>query len=41
MAFPDVPQARTLRSIELFGAEAMPMLDRHFGGLGRVGHPAH
>ena len=37
MALPNVPQARTLRSMERFGAEVMPMLDRHFGGLARIG----
>jgi alkanesulfonate monooxygenase SsuD/methylene tetrahydromethanopterin reductase-like flavin-dependent oxidoreductase (luciferase family) len=39
MALPNVPQARTLRSMERFGAEVMPMLDRHFGGLARIGRP--
>jgi alkanesulfonate monooxygenase SsuD/methylene tetrahydromethanopterin reductase-like flavin-dependent oxidoreductase (luciferase family) len=37
MALPNVPRARTLRSMERFGAEVMPMLDRHFGGLARIG----
>jgi alkanesulfonate monooxygenase SsuD/methylene tetrahydromethanopterin reductase-like flavin-dependent oxidoreductase (luciferase family) len=40
MALPDVPQSRTLRSMERFGAEVMPMLDRHFGDLARIGHSA-
>ena len=40
MALPNVPQSRTLRSMEQFGAEVMPILDRHFGGLARIGHSA-
>jgi alkanesulfonate monooxygenase SsuD/methylene tetrahydromethanopterin reductase-like flavin-dependent oxidoreductase (luciferase family) len=40
MGLPDMPQARTLRSMERFGAEVMPMLERHFGGLAHIGRPA-
>ena len=38
MGLPGMPQARTLRSMERFGTEVMPKLDRHFGGLARIGH---
>ncbi|HEY7581959.1 MAG TPA: hypothetical protein VH855_30540 [Acetobacteraceae bacterium] len=34
-----IPQARTLRSMERFGAEVMPRLEQHFGGLAHIGHP--
>jgi len=40
MALPGVPQARTLRSMERFGAEVMPRIAKHFGGLDRIGTPA-
>jgi len=39
MGLPAMPQARTLRSMERFGSEVMPKLDRHFGGLAHIGHP--
>jgi alkanesulfonate monooxygenase SsuD/methylene tetrahydromethanopterin reductase-like flavin-dependent oxidoreductase (luciferase family) len=39
MALPGMPQLRTLRSMERFGAEVMPKLERHFGDLARIGHP--
>ena len=40
MGLPGLPQARTLRSMERFGAEVMPVLERHFGGLAQIGHAA-
>jgi hypothetical protein len=33
-------QDRTLRSMELFGKDVMPRIDRAVGGLARVGHAA-
>lgn len=39
MAIPGIPQARTMKSIERFGAEVMPQLARQFGGLDKVGAP--
>src|SRR5262249_50200133 len=38
IGLPGIPQARTLRSMERFGAEVMPRVAKHFGGLERVGH---
>lgn len=37
MALPGIPQARILRSMERFGAEVMPRIAKHFGGLDRIG----
>ena len=39
MGLPAMPQARILRSMERFGSEVMPKLERHFGGLAHIGHP--
>jgi alkanesulfonate monooxygenase SsuD/methylene tetrahydromethanopterin reductase-like flavin-dependent oxidoreductase (luciferase family) len=40
MAIAGLPQARILKSMERFGAEVMPRLVEHFGGLDRIGAPA-
>jgi alkanesulfonate monooxygenase SsuD/methylene tetrahydromethanopterin reductase-like flavin-dependent oxidoreductase (luciferase family) len=40
MGLPDMPQHRTLRSMELFGSRVMPALERQFGGLAQIGHAA-
>lgn len=37
MAIPGIAQPRILRSIERFGAEVMPSLDKRFGDAGRAG----
>jgi hypothetical protein len=37
MGIPGLSQPEILRSIERFGAEVMPQLDRHFGGLDKIG----
>ena len=39
MQFGGLSIERTLSSMELFGAEVMPALEKHFGGLERVGNP--
>jgi hypothetical protein len=38
MGLPGMPQDRTLRSMEMFGKDVMPRIDRAVGGLARVGH---
>jgi alkanesulfonate monooxygenase SsuD/methylene tetrahydromethanopterin reductase-like flavin-dependent oxidoreductase (luciferase family) len=40
MGLPAMPQARTLRSMERFGADVMPKLEKQFGNLTRTGHLA-
>lgn len=40
MALPGVSQDRILRSLERFGGEVLPLLERRFGDLGRIGVPA-
>ena len=40
MGLPGMPQARTLRSMEMFGTDVMPRVDRAVGGLARVGYAA-
>jgi hypothetical protein len=40
MGLPDMPQDRTLRSMEMFGKDVMPRIDRAVGGLARIGHAA-
>lgn len=40
MALPGIEQPRTLRSMERFGSEVMPFLDRALGGLAQIGHSA-
>jgi len=39
MSIPGIAQARTLKSMERFGAEVMPQLSRQLGPLDRIGAP--
>ncbi len=39
MGIPGMSQPEILKSIERFGAEVLPRLERHFGGLAKVGSP--
>jgi alkanesulfonate monooxygenase SsuD/methylene tetrahydromethanopterin reductase-like flavin-dependent oxidoreductase (luciferase family) len=38
--FGDMPIRRALRSLERFGTEVIPLLEREFGSLDAIGHPA-
>ena len=40
MGLPGMPQACTLRSMEIFGSKVMPVLERQFGSLAQIGHAA-
>jgi alkanesulfonate monooxygenase SsuD/methylene tetrahydromethanopterin reductase-like flavin-dependent oxidoreductase (luciferase family) len=40
MALPGIEQKRILKSMEAFGAKVMPLLNRRFGDLAKVGTPA-
>jgi alkanesulfonate monooxygenase SsuD/methylene tetrahydromethanopterin reductase-like flavin-dependent oxidoreductase (luciferase family) len=39
MAIPGIAPDRILKSMERFGADVMPAIARHFGGLDRIGAP--
>jgi alkanesulfonate monooxygenase SsuD/methylene tetrahydromethanopterin reductase-like flavin-dependent oxidoreductase (luciferase family) len=39
MNLPGIPHNRTLKSMERFGTEVVPMIAKHFGDLGRIGAP--
>ncbi len=39
MQFGGLELKRALRSMELFGSKVIPALEKHFGGLARIGNP--